>query len=242
MTRIPRKLKSDPIVEALFEVQFESTEISEVVVGKLASCEMWADFTSTRLPLAEMPATMRDQDPSLSRQPILQLESGGRAVKIGPRVLSYHARKPYPGWSIFEPELMQTTDHLFDCLKNVAISRLGFRYINVLTAEHFVTDSRDLNLKVELAGQTLTCPWNLNFERKHGDEHYAIVRIASKELVNSPSEGLNLLIDIDLKTPTGNMPIEQKSVQAWIKAAHDFEKYEFFTTLPDTLIDQLEEK
>jgi hypothetical protein len=40
--RIPKKLKDDPIVEALFEVRFTSKEVvPEVVLGKLASREEW---------------------------------------------------------------------------------------------------------------------------------------------------------------------------------------------------------
>src|SRR5262245_58805243 len=109
MARIPHKLKIDPIAEALWEVRFASNDIPEVVVGKLASREEWRSFKSQRLPAADIPAALRETDPQLSTQPTLQLQSGDdrRLVKIGSRVISYHALRPYPGWQIFEPELVR---------------------------------------------------------------------------------------------------------------------------------------
>jgi len=102
MVRIPRKLKNDPIVEALFEVRFTSDEVSEVVLGKLAA--NWKDLKPIRLPLAEVPSPVRDKDPNLAHQPLWQLQAndGRLVIKFGPRVFSYHALEVYPGWSAFE--------------------------------------------------------------------------------------------------------------------------------------------
>jgi uncharacterized protein (TIGR04255 family) len=192
MVRIPKKLKNDPIVEALFEVRFTSNELPEVVLGKLASREEWKAYKTVRLPMADFPAAIRDSDPNLVHQPLWQLQSadGRRVLKFGPRMFSFHALQMYPGWSTFEPELLSAASYLFQTLGQFTVTRYGFRYMNVLTKEHFVSNLADLNFEVRLAGNALTCPMNLNYERRHSADHRAIVRIAPKEFVQNPSEGL----------------------------------------------------
>jgi uncharacterized protein (TIGR04255 family) len=181
MVQIPRKLKNDPIVEALLEVRFAASEIREVVVGKLASCESWREFAGQRLPLADMPGAIRDHDPGLAYQPVLQLQrrDGTRLIKIGPRVLSYHALPPYPGWAIFEPELSSSAEYVFAALRDAMATRFGFRYINVLTRSHLIESVADLNIDVSLAKQPLTAPLNLNYQRVLAPNHHSIVRVAS---------------------------------------------------------------
>jgi uncharacterized protein (TIGR04255 family) len=245
MARIPRKLKRDPIVEALFELRFTSSEISEIVVGKLASWEQWKGFTAQRLPLADMPVTVRENDPNLAHQPVLQLQrsDGGRVVKIGPRVFSYHALQPYPGWAVFEPELTSCTEHLFGSLSDVSATRLGFRYLNVLTKDdHLIENLQDLNFDIRLADQALTCPLNLNYQRNWTPKHNSIVRIASKEFVQNPAAGLTALVDVDVFTPEQFKSMDATEAQGWLGEAHKILKEEFFNLLPGAIIDKLDEE
>jgi len=243
MPRIPRKLKNDPIVEALFEVRFASDQIPEVVLGKLASRDCWTDYKTVRLALADIPAAIRDNDPNLVYQPLWQLQAndGKRVIKSGPRVFSYHVLQPYPGWAVFEPELVSATDFLFGILGPLTVMRYGFRYINVLTKDHFVTSLANLNFGVRLADAPVTWPINLNYQRGHSSHHRVMVRVAPKEFVQNPTEGLGALIDIDVFTPTDFKSDGSDKIK-WVGEAHKFLKEEFFTLLPDALIDRLEEK
>jgi uncharacterized protein (TIGR04255 family) len=244
MTRIPRRLKNDPIVEALFELRFTSTDIAEVILGKLASCEEWRNSGIQRLPLADVPAAIRENDPNLAYQPVLQVNhrEGTRLIKIGPRMLSYHALPPYPGWPVFEPELWSSTQHVFGVLKDVIATRFGFRYINLLTKEHLIEGISSLNIDVRLAGDMLTSPLNLNYQRSRAAKHNSIVRVASIEFVQNPSPGLTALVDVDIFTPTDFRSNDAAEARVWIDEAHKFLKEEFFTLLPDSIIDQLEER
>jgi uncharacterized protein (TIGR04255 family) len=243
--RIPKKLKDDPIVEALFEVRFTSKEVvPEVVLGKLASREEWKAYKTVRLPIADFPAAIRDSDPNLVHQPLWQLQSSDaqRVLKFGPRMFSFHALQVYPGWATFEPELLSAASYLFRMLGEFTVTRYGFRYVNVLTKKHFVSSLADLNFDVRLAGSVLTCPMNLNYERSHSTNHRAIVRVAPKEFVQNPSEGLEAVIDIDIFTPPEFKSEEQDGAGPWVAQAHIYLKEEFFTLLPESLIYSLEEK
>jgi uncharacterized protein (TIGR04255 family) len=244
MARIPRKLKIDPIVEALWEVRFASNDIPEVVVGKLASREEWKSFKSQRLPVADIPTALREADPELSMQPTLQLQRGDdrRLVKIGPRVISYHALRPYPGWQTFEPELVECARFFFGALTGFTATRLGFRYINILTKDHLIENVGGLNFNISLDGNPLECPLNLNYQRGCGDHFVAIVRVASREFVLNPAPDLVALADVDIFTPDGFKTSECDAAQEWLGRAHELLKEEFFTLLPERIIDQLEEK
>jgi uncharacterized protein (TIGR04255 family) len=242
MVRIPRELKNDPIVEALYEVRFTSDEITEVVLGKLAS--NWKEFKTTRLPLAEVPSPLREQDPNLAHQPLWQLQAtdGSRLIKFGPRVFSYHALQTYPGWSKFEPELNQAADVLFENLGTATVNRYGFRYLNVMTKDHLVSSVAQLNFSIQLAGKAITYPLNLNYQQVHSPQHTSVVRVASKEFVQNPSAELAAVIDVDIFTPPDFTSADRDGAGQWVRDAHDFLKEDFFTLLPEPLIDSLEAK
>ena len=165
MLDLPRKLKKDSVVEALFEVRFDSGELEEVVVGKLASHPVWKSFPSNRLPVADIPAPLRRADPNLAYQALLERRNpeGTRVIKIGDRVFSYHALHPYPGWEVFEPELSGAIECAFATAEDFTAKRLGFRYINLLTPDHRVGGVKTLNFDVTVAGAPLDAPINLNY-------------------------------------------------------------------------------
>jgi uncharacterized protein (TIGR04255 family) len=246
MVRIPRKLKNDPIVEALFEVRFTSGDIPEVAIGKLASGSAWANSTSQRLPVANVPAAIRESDPALMHQPVLQLQfqlgDSARVIKIGSQVFSYHALAPYPGWTKFEPELLDTAEHVFGALKDARATRFGFRYINVLTKEHLIEAISNLNIEVTLERKSLTAPLNVNYQRSLAPKHNSLVRVTSMEFVENPSPGITALVDVDIFTPPGFSAATAAEARAWLDEAHIFLKDEFFALIPEDIIDKLEEK
>jgi uncharacterized protein (TIGR04255 family) len=243
MLDLPRKLKTDAVAEALLEVRFDSTELGELVVGKLASHEMWKSFPSNRLPFADIPAPIRQADPNLAYQAVLERRNPdmARVVKIGDRVFSYHALPPYPGWDVWEPELFRAVEFVFTAIEGFAAKRLGFRYINVLTPDHSVHSARMLNFNVAVAGASLDAPLNLNYLRTPSELHNAIVRIASKEFVQNPVPGLSALLDIDVFTPAGFSTADISQARQWVSEAHEYLKEEFFGLLTDALKQKLVE-
>jgi uncharacterized protein (TIGR04255 family) len=241
MLDLPHKLKRDAIAEALLEVRFDSTELGELVVGKLASHEMWKRFPSNRLPIADIPAPIRQADPNLAYQAVLERRNPERVVKIGDRVFSYHALSPYPGWDVWEPELLRAVEFVFTAIEGFAAKRLGFRYINVLTSDHSVQSARALNFNVAVAGASLDAPLNLNYLRTSSELHSTIVRIASKEFVQNPAPGLSALVDIDVFSPPGFSTADISQAREWITQAHECLKEEFFGLLTDTLRQKLVE-
>src|SRR2546427_129180 len=111
---IPAKLKQDAIVEAIFEIRFDTSTIPEVLLGRLADYAPWKAFEQRRLPAYEIPDPVRQVDPNLRYTPVFELQhaAGQRSVRIGAHVLSYHQLAPYVGWPAFKPELIRAIQGL----------------------------------------------------------------------------------------------------------------------------------
>ncbi|TIT36010.1 MAG: TIGR04255 family protein [Mesorhizobium sp.] len=241
MSKLPSKLRADGVVEAILEIRFESSEIPELLIGKIADFPGWKGWTPSRLPLSDIPLPIRRADKSLQHQPLLQLSSpeGKEALKVGDNVVSRHALT-YPGWAVFEPRLLETFDVLYDRIPGLLVARLGLRYVNLLHADkHMIEDVNSLNLKILVRGNRLEPPVNLNYRRKTTDWHETMVRIASPEFVQSAQRGFSTLIDIDVYTPDGVIVPDHGTCVGWLNDAHDILKDHFFELLHDETIDAL---
>lgn len=245
MSQLPNKLKKDAIVEALVELRFETTEMPEIILGRLTDNPVWRSFERNRTAIAELPSAIRLSDLNLRFQPQFDLRelNGLRNVKIGTNVLSFHILKNYCGWDEFRPQIEDMVDFLFERIAQVSVRRIGLRYINCLTKkDHMIGGVEDLELKIEISGNTLKSNMNLNYLSSTEASSRTMVRIASRDFVDGllPSD-TTAYIDIDVFTADSFHATSAKQVIDWIKAAHDVEKRAFFQLLPQSIVDGLKE-
>lgn len=245
MAKIPKKLKKDGIFQAIFDIRFTSGDLPEVIVGKLASHSLWKGWDVQRLPISDIPATLRHQDPNLQFQPLFELkEKGGRRlVRIGDRSFSCVALPPYPGWTAWQPELNAAIDVIYQSFGDFTAKQLGLRYINTMTPDLLIKDTSDLRISVNVAGAPLQGPLVLNYQREASKDHIAIIRIASRDFVLNPSPpDLSEIIDIDVSTLATFSSNNSKIAVAWLGDAHTLLKEEFFRLFTDETIDKLAER
>lgn len=244
MTALPKKLKHDAIVEAVVEIQFDHQTVSEVVIGKLAAADAWAGYQSARLPLADFPAGLRDNDPQLRHQAIIQLQrpEPGELIKIGPRTISLHHLAPYDGWTSFSARIEALIDVLSKAITPIHITRTGLRYVNALTPAHGFESIWDLQLALAVAGERPSSEFTTVY-RAYGDEGLlAQVTVAAPAFVaNLTVSNAVALVDIDVscQTPLGAAP--PQDIRKWFESAHDFEKSAFFALWPQAKIDAIRE-
>lgn len=237
----PAQINPDAIVEALFEVRLEGSEIPEVVLGRLLDSALWRDFARVRLPAADLPQPMRQADPALRFAPIVEMKrkDGLRIVRVGERVLSYHVLDQYPGWQKFREEIKLVLTEAAAKTPGGKFIRVGFRYINMLTApKHFVAGILDTTLRVTLDGDNIASSLSLNYFRVE-QQHNIIVKVATPEMVQGLKTEFSLLCDIDVATLPEVTLIGTDNAMAWIDRAHDLEKAEFFRLLPQHVIARL---
>jgi uncharacterized protein (TIGR04255 family) len=244
---IPEKLRNDAIVEAIFEIRFSTSTIPEVLFGRISEFESWRDFKPASLPISQFPVALRQADPNLRYQPVIELldEREKRAVRIGSNVISYSRGMPYIGWKAFKTELNEVITGVFQKARDLSIERLGLRYLNALRNDlHGIGSISDLNLVLEIASERITESVNVNITTDRTSETATTVRIATMDIVqgNLPP-GTSVYVDVDVFTD--NVSFETKDhefVRQWIERAHSKEKAQFFRLLTEGKIESLTEK
>jgi len=245
-SRVPKKLKNDAIVEAILEIRFDTTTSLEFLFVRLAEFEPWKQFTQSRLPAYSIPDSIRQVDPNFRYQPTFELlePNGQRSARIGPKVLSYHLRVPYNGWTAFGRELRGATDALFIRADELVVKRLGLRYLNALTSNmHRIRGVGDLDLSVQIGGEPVSDNVNINMTRNLTRNSECTVRIATPQFVmGSLPPATTVLADIDIFTPETFESRNKEEVTMWLESARDAKNIEFFALLTDETITSLEEK
>ena len=193
----------------------------------------------------EIPAPLRQSDPTLRYQPVFELAKPEiqRAIRIGPQVVSYHQVSPYVGWDKFKPELDETIDGLFAKADGPTVRRLGLRYMNALRRDvHGIPSISDLDLRLTIAGEMVSGNVNVNFTTGTPDDTECTVRIATPEFVqgNLPAN-TSVYVDVDVFTKEGFRTKDQSVVKEWVESAHKTEKEHFFRLLTNQSIESLKE-
>ena len=245
--KIPNKLKDDAITESTLEIRFDSPVTQEIAIARLCDNVPWGTYKLSRLPLSELPHSVRLQDPNLKYQPLLQYRNsdGPESVKVGTNVIMIHLIETYLGWEIFSSNISNLVKILIDRIQPISIVRIGLRYVNALTSSrHFVNDIRDLNLKILVADESVEANSNLIYQKKIGEFHAVMSRIISPAFIMSDkSDGISALVDIDVASTNAVTAIDHNfdSIMDWIQNAHVYEKEAFFKLLPVRVIDKLKE-
>lgn len=245
MNPLPAKITPDAIQEALFEVRFEHNEVSLVALGKLAGASLWAHLPQSSLPGAAIPEPIRELDPNLRYLPSAEFRlEPTEIIRIGSNVMSYHNTGQYLGWDRLRPRLVSTLEALFHAVSGPKITRLGFRYINVLLQrEHHLDSIYDLDLKVEVGGRRPSDNLQLVYQPDlRSDDLSGIVRVFTPNFVaEGHPPGAVALIDVDIYSdaPTDMTSVEQ--VEAWLERAHLAEKTSFFSLLKAETVKRLQE-
>lgn len=247
MNALPTKLKDDAIIEAICQIQFDSSDLPEVIVGR--ATDFWAKrgYVAERLPIADIPAPVRQADPNLRFQPTIQLreKQGSNLIRIGERAISFHVagERQYPGWSAFRGQLEGAIQSLFSNITNIAVNRILLRYINAIVQDrHFINDIHELDFDVSVGGKRLSCPINLNFNVPEGDAHIVTTRLAHGSFVQGTlPEKTTAIIDVEVSTLKEFSVENSFEAMAWIDKAHTLEKQAFFALIPNTIQQKLVE-
>lgn len=150
--RLPVRIDPCPIVEAVFEIRFTSTESWATMPGLLYAQIRERYHEQKQLPIASLPEELRRHDPALARLPTMQFLGADFLIQLGARVVSL-VTKPnaYPGWTAIETELRWMLERLHAAGFVNEGERLGVRYIDFMSEDVF----QNLILGLQVGGQPL---------------------------------------------------------------------------------------
>lgn len=146
--RLPTKITPCPIVEAILEIRFVTSESWRTLPGLLFARVRDRYPQQRELAAAQIPDEIRRQDPALFHQPLLQFIGKDFLIQFGPRVVNLVTKlHSYPGWAALETEMSWLLKELEKIAFIGECERLGVRYVNFVS--HNVFDDLILNLCVD---------------------------------------------------------------------------------------------
>lgn len=150
--KIPKKVDPCPIAEAIMEIRFESDFPGDAIFGIIYDKfqDEYSEFD--KLPILQIPDTIRSQDPSLMFKPHHKLKENNFILAVGPKMFSVANIREYSGWDLFSKKIYETCEKMSQLKIIEKVTRIGLRYINFFKDLDIYEKS---TLKITLGGQSL---------------------------------------------------------------------------------------
>jgi len=230
MNALPKRLRREPIIEAIWQAQFDSGQgIGDVLPGILFT-ELRKSHPALklrRLPSADIPAAIAQIDPNLRFTPkMLMEEPGGSFIwQVGDRVITLNCRRPYVGWARFK-DAVEALSRIVEGSTLIAqLQRHSLRYIDLLT-EELANDLSVLRVAMSVGDRAITNRVQMRVEIPDAD-YLHVVQIATGAQVNLSGSQLTGTI-VDLETFPANPTGDWSSVREQLDELHDRSKSLFF--------------
>jgi uncharacterized protein (TIGR04255 family) len=231
---LPTKLAKEPLVDAIFEVRFDSSlPVASIWPGMLYSA-LPQPISLENLPAVGIPKEIRDNDPNLAFVPLAKLSIDNYWVMVGDRVFAVAAKVPYPGWEAFKATIMTALGIVLQTPFVNSISRCSIKYIDILDSVP-LEPSACFNLNLDLGGRS---PLKNDFHvrlgfHEDGITHNlqvaakAVVTIVDGNTLTGPVLDVDSVIEIASETPSAFM----EKLAARAQALHDSNKRLVFESL-----------
>lgn len=239
MNPIPKRLNKEPLIEAIWQAQFEPKEglpVGDLLPGILYSA-LKLDYPNLqlhRLPTADIPAPVVQLDPNLRFTAKYRMEEPGSPFlfQVGDRIVTMNCRKPYAGWSVFKERILK----LLDVIENSGLvpvpGRHSLRYIDLLTLDA-PPDLKALQVQFQVGQWSLqNRPLQMRVELPD-EECNHVVQIATPAEANLPEGRIKGTV-IDLETLPSAPPGSWQDVRNQIDQVHDRSKAVFYQQLLTT--------
>ncbi|MHB1707100.1 MAG: TIGR04255 family protein [Acidithiobacillus sp.] len=226
---IPKRLKNAPLIEAIWQMQFNVPGAGDILAGQLYKALQVSHphLKHTPLPTINIPPIVADMDPNLRFAPKIRLEDPDSSFlwQIGNRVVTVNCRAPYAGWERFKEEIVQTIGFIRESGLIQTTERHSLRYIDLITLEP-APDLSSLQLSIKL-GRFQIGKNQLQMRVELSDDGVGhVVQISTPTKVGPPGgQREGTIIDLESYTP------QEKSWEAMvseIESLHDRSKTFFF--------------
>lgn len=232
--KLPTKIAPCPIVEAILEIQFESTFPEDAVFGIVYGSYEEEEIDLEKLPILQLPDEFRLKEPNLKYKPYYHIKKQNFIFGIGPKVFSIVNVDEYSGWDTFSKKIYETFDRMGKLKIVTKITRMALRYVNVF---------RDIDIY-----ERSTLAMSLNDQPFGADQLNIVAQVSGEnclsrlKMVNNATVGVKedhfegSLVDIDTVSTKYPDTLSDDSIKEAVESAHVEEKKLFFSLLkPDFL-------
>lgn len=148
--KLPKTLDREPLVDAVFEVRLGGTpQLADLLPGALFG-QLTPKPTLKRLPAAEIPQPIRDQDPNLAFSPVIRLEWDAFTISVGDRNLVIACKLPYPKWPAFKEAILSIVEKVAQVGVAGPVERYSVKYVNLIQGSTLAAQIAKINMAVRL--------------------------------------------------------------------------------------------
>lgn len=215
-------------MEALFEVRFSPDTSWDLAIPGLIYERIRGRFPHREARIAQElnvvsgPEGIK-QEVRTSERSLFFQEDRRMLVQIGPRVVSVHCLKPYPGWEVFKSASEEVYKALGEVVEFSEFERIALRYINeIIIRENRVEPKDYFNIYIYLGEQLPQDMINFNIECMFPFEEGRDICRLQLFVPHTPTPEearINFLLDIGyfLTNPKG---VSSEQVMEWLEKAH----------------------
>ena len=246
--KLPKRLKKEPLVDALFEVRFLPTvpAVSGVLPGMFLSSlqSSWQESLQIeRLQVGEIPSQIRINDPFLKYQPLLRLSATRFAILVGDWNVTVGCKLPYAGWAAFKPKIVEVMNALKSSGFVKELERYSMKYIDIVEHKTLSEQIKRANMEIRLGSHKLTAQmFDVRLQMKQG-EFTNLLHLAGQAQVTLPGGEVRngLLIDVDTVVDHKTANFEQFAceLQGRLERIHTENKTRVFECLTPEAIEEL---
>jgi uncharacterized protein (TIGR04255 family) len=237
--KVPIQLKIIPILEAVYEVRFETDMPTDTVSGIIFK-EFSSDYSDAiTLPVKTLPVELRENDINLKYQPHMKMTSndGKFVLQFGQRVISLHFATPhYDRFENFYSNIITVSKRLDKLNIPREVVRIGLRYVdffeeNLVTGYSFEKLSLDVDIAKKGAGENFSCSTSFTDSlAKHKVQFFKDYAIT-----HNSKEKLGDLIDLDAAVlNVGDCQNFEDSAKR-ISPVHEEQKKIFFSLIGEEI-------
>jgi uncharacterized protein (TIGR04255 family) len=240
----PKRLQSEPIVDAIFELRFTSkTSVANIFPGFLFA-QLGGEKVE-RLPAADIPEAMRAGDANLRAMAVQKVYWGQFYVLVAAESIAIGCQLPYPGWAKFRPAIEKVLA-VVDQLKLIEnVHRYSLKYVDLLPTKGTGGPLSLLELDIRIGGHTLQSEnYQLRAEIVRDKFLHVVQSIAHAQVMvvnmNAPRDGSILDIDsICNLSPATSFEEFLSRVGQLADEIHHANKVLFFECLRKQTVDSL---
>ncbi|MGM0655694.1 MAG: TIGR04255 family protein [Thermodesulfobacteriota bacterium] len=238
MMELPKDINPCPIMEALFEVRFDSGLPGDAIFGIVYNSFKEEYPNLIKLPILQLPEQIRNSDPALVYNPHYQLRNDEFVVQIGPKVISIAKQKPYETWKPFHSKIVSTFKDVAGLNIITNISRIALKYINFFQDCNIVDNS---NLTIALDGESLDSK-AISLETKITmNNSVSILKVLTNATIAQNNTKMTGSI-VDIDTVLAKIPenINLNDLGDYAATLHQDEKQLFYKILSEDYMKTLE--
>lgn len=236
--KFPKRLKKNPIVDAIAEIRFSSDIPAEAIVGLVYS-QIKDEFGSPEnLPILQLPLQIRESDPQLRYQACYKFSRKGQLLLLGPRNVALSIQQ-YENWAATEPLLVELITKLDQVSLFKEIERVGLRYVNFFESTNVIENS---TLTVSIAEKSIASDTITLRSEKSLDDFKVITQLANVAFVEGSPTRQGSIIDIDIinEKITAKKDGRSKELMQIFAKANELADEAFFSLLKPEFLKKFE--